>query len=48
MTTFQQKNAQKVKNIPVGMQKTRFETYRCRLRLKPNYWLCAVKGSIAV
>ena len=30
------------------MQRNRFETYRGRLRFKPNYRLCAVKGSIVV
>ena len=48
MTTFQQKNAKKVKNISVEMQRNRFEMYRGRLVFKPNYWLCAVKGSIVV
>ena len=46
MTAFQQKkNVKKVKNISIEMQRTRFETYRGRLRFKPNYRLCAVEGS---
>ena len=49
MTAFQKKkNAKKVKNISIEMQRNRFETYRGRLRFKPNYRLCAVKGSIVV
>ena len=52
MTAFQQKkkkkNANKVKNISIEMQRNRFETYNGRLRFKPNYRLCLVKGSIAV
>ena len=50
MTAFQQKkkNANKVKNISIEMQRNRFETYNDRLRFKPNYRLCVVKGSIAV
>ena len=49
MSAFQQKNANKVKNISIEMQKkNRFETYNGRLRFKPNYWLCVVKGSTAV
>ena len=48
MTAFQQKNANKVKNISIEMQRNRFETYNSRLRFKPNYRLCVVKGSIAV
>ena len=48
MTAFQQNNAKKVKNISIEMQRNRFETYRGRLRFKPNYRLCAVKGSTAV
>ena len=46
--TFQQKNAKEVKNISIEMQRNRFEMYRGRLRFKPNYLLCAVKGSIVV
>ena len=48
MTAFQQKNANKVKNISIEMQRNRFETYNGRLQFKPNYRLCLVKGSIAV
>ena len=48
MTAFQQKNAKKVKNISIEMQRNRFEMYIGRLRFKPNYRLCAVKGSIVV
>ena len=54
MTAFQQqqkkkKNANKVKNISIEMQRNRFETtYNGRLRFKPNYRLCVVKGSIVV
>ena len=47
MTALQQKNAKKVKNISIEMQRNRFETYSGRLRFKPNYRLCTVKGSIA-
>ena len=48
MTAFQQKNAKKIKKISIEMQRNRFETYRGRLRFKPSYRSCAVKGSIAV
>ena len=48
MTAFQHKNANKVKNISIEMQRNRFETYNGRLRFKPNYRLCVVKGSTAV
>ena len=47
MTAFQQKNANKVKNISIEMQRNRFETYKNRLRFKPNYRLCVVEGSTA-
>ena len=48
MIAFQQKNAKKVKNISIEMQRNRFETYRGRLRFKPIYRLRAVKGSIVL
>ena len=48
MTASQQKNAKKVKNISIEMQRNRYETYRGQLRFKPNYRLCAVKGSTSV
>ena len=44
MTTFQQKNAKKVKNISVEMQRNRFETYRGRLRFKPKLPVMRSKG----
>ena len=48
MTAFQQKMQIKLKNVSIEMQRNRFETYNGRLRFKPNYRLCVVKGSIAV
>ena len=50
MTAFQKKkkNAKKVRNISIEMQRNRFETYCGRLQFKPHYRLCAVKGSTAV
>ena len=48
MTAFPEKNAKKVKNISIEMQRNRFEMYRGRLRLKLNYRLCPVKASTAV
>ena len=48
MTAFQQKIAKKAKHISIEMQRNRFETYRGRIRFKPNYRLCAEKGGTAV